>query len=157
MNLSTNPSFLAPPRIFTCNTSLGASFLPLCRGRPSERLFNPPDFRIVAAPFAQTSLSILLDTHVREGQDDLEVSPFPARLPLRRPRAVSFTVKLRIERQEGSSSSARFSPLPRGLTFCPTYCATRPRPEWFQAQYSSSTRFMRGPFLYFSKRRTSHV
>ena len=95
---------------------------------PSERLFNLADFRIVAAPFAQTSLSILLDTHVREGQDDLEVSPFPARLPLRRPRAVSFTVKLRIERQEGSSSSARFSPLPRGLTFCPTYYATRPRP-----------------------------
>ena len=44
---------------------------------------------------------------------------FEARLPLRSPRAVSLTAKLCIERQEGSTSSARFSPLTRGLTFLP--------------------------------------
>src|SRR5712664_1963998 len=82
--------------------------------------------------FAQKSLSILLDTHVREEQHHLEVSPFDARLPLPSPRAVSLTVKLRRERQEGSASSARFSPPPRGLTFYPTYATARPRPQRFQ-------------------------
>jgi hypothetical protein len=89
-------------------------------------------FRI-AAPFAQKSLSILLDTHVREEHDHLEVSPFAARLPLSTPRAVSLTPKLRIERQEGSTSSARFSPPARGLTFCPTYGTARQGPQRFQA------------------------
>jgi hypothetical protein len=77
--------------------------------------------------------SINLDTHVREEQDHFEVSPFEARLPLRSPRAVSFSAKLRIERQEGSASSARFSPLARGLTFCPTYTTARPSPQRFQS------------------------
>jgi len=86
-----------------------------------------------AAPFAQKSLSINLDTHVREEQDDLEVSLFEARLPLRSPRAVSLTAKLRIERQEGSTSSARISPLTRGLTFCPTHRTARQGPQRFQA------------------------
>src|SRR5882762_2540003 len=95
---------------------------------PLRTALRSRGFPIPATSFAQKSPSILLDTPACEEQHDLEVSPFAARLPLRRPRAVSFTVKLRIERQEGSSSSARFSPLPRGLTFCPTYCATRPRP-----------------------------
>src|SRR4029077_7625931 len=89
--------------------------------------------RPAAASFAQKSLSINLDTHVREEQDDLEVSPFEARLPLRSPRAVSLTAKLRIERHEGSPSSARFSPLPRGLTFCPTHRTARQGPQRFQA------------------------
>src|SRR5712691_11928446 len=57
------------------------------------------------------SFSILLDTHVREEQHYVEVSPFAARLPLRTPRAVSLAPKLRIERQEGSTSSAPISPL----------------------------------------------
>src|SRR5207253_3736451 len=35
-----------------------------------------------AAPFPQKSSSIHLDTHVREGQDHVEVLPFKARLPL---------------------------------------------------------------------------
>src|SRR5712664_117242 len=77
---------------------------------------------------AHKSFSILLDTHVREEQHHLEVSPFAARLPLPSPRAVSFTVKFCSERQEGSASSARFSPFPRGLTFYPAYATARPRP-----------------------------
>jgi len=57
-----------------------------------------------ASPFAQKSLSINLDTHVREEQHHVEVSPFAARLPLGSPWAVSLIAKLRFERQEGSTS-----------------------------------------------------
>src|SRR5712692_718454 len=100
---------------------------------PLRTALRSSRFPCRSAPFAQMSLSILLDTHVREEQDHLEVSPVEARLPLPSPRAVSLTAKLRIERQEGSTSSARFSPLPRGLTFCPTYRTARLSPQRFQA------------------------
>src|SRR5260370_40684922 len=74
-----------------------------------------------------------MDSCAADEQLHLEFSPFDASIPLRSPRAVSLSVKFRIERQEGSTSSARFSPVARGLTFCPMYCATRPRRQWFQA------------------------
>src|SRR5260370_12846505 len=67
----------------------------------------------LTAPFAQKYFSINLDTHVREEQHHLEVSPFQAKLPLLPPRAVSLTPKLRTGRQEASTSSSRFPPLPR--------------------------------------------
>jgi hypothetical protein len=51
-----------------------------------------------AAPFAQKSFSILLDTHTLGEQDDFEVSPFEARLPLRSPKVVSLKVQFYIER-----------------------------------------------------------
>ena len=43
-------------------------------------------------------LSILLDTRTIGEQDELEVSLFRAKLPLRSPNAVSLKAKLRIER-----------------------------------------------------------
>jgi len=94
-------------------------------------VFDLADFRTAAA-FVQKSLSINLDTHVREEQDHFEDWLFQARLPLRSPTAVSLTVKLCVERQEGSTSSTRFSPLAPGPTFCPTYRTTRPGPQRFQ-------------------------
>jgi len=42
-----------------------------------------------ASPFAHKSVSINLDTHVREEQHHVEVSPFAARLPLGSPWAFS--------------------------------------------------------------------
>jgi hypothetical protein len=66
--------------------------------RTPRDVFGLGDFRIAAAPFAQKNLSILLDTHMLKEQDDVEVSPFEARLPLRSPNAVSLKAKLRIER-----------------------------------------------------------
>jgi putative endonuclease len=48
-------------------------------------------FRIAAATFAQKYFSINLDTRVREAHHHLEVSPFPARLPLRTPRPMERT------------------------------------------------------------------
>src|SRR6266700_4220732 len=86
------------------------------------RTIRPVVFPIAATPIAQKYFSINLDTCVPEEQRQLPVSPLQARLPLRSSRAVSLSVKFRIERQEGSTSSARFSPLARGLTFCPMYC-----------------------------------
>jgi hypothetical protein len=59
---------------------------------------NRPWIKGVVAPFAQKNLSILLDTHVLEEQDHVEVSPFKARLPLPNPNAVSLKAKFRIER-----------------------------------------------------------
>ena len=115
----------------------------------SRPLFNLADFLFAAAPFAQKHCSIPLDTCFREAHDDFVVSPFEARPPLRSPRAVSLTVRLRIERQEGSTSSARFSPLTRGLTFCPTHRTARPGRSGSRPHHSSSTRIRRGPFLHF--------
>jgi len=66
-----------------------------------------------------SNLSIVLDTHTREEQDHVEVSPFEARLPLRSPKAVSLKVKLHIERKEGTTcplfipSSAALPPVRR--------------------------------------------
>ena len=90
------------------------------------RVAAPRSRKPVAALFAQKSLSILLDTRVCEEQHHLEVSPLRARLPLGSPRAVSLIAKLRVERQEGSTSSASFSPLPRDLTLSdPTDCTPK--------------------------------
>src|SRR5260370_14812812 len=86
----------------------------------------------LTAPFAQKYFSINLDTHVREEQHHLDVSQFQAKLPLRPPRAVSLTPKLRTERQEGSTSSARFSPLPRRLLFYPIQRTAHSGPQRFQ-------------------------
>jgi hypothetical protein len=68
------------------------------RLRTPRDVFGLGDFRIAAAPFAEKNLSILLDTHMLKEQDDVEVSPFEARLPLRSPNAVSLKAELRIER-----------------------------------------------------------
>lgn len=61
-------------------------------------VFDLADFRTAAARFPQKNFPIVLDTHARGEQDHADVSQFGARLPLRGPRAVSLTVKLRVER-----------------------------------------------------------
>ena len=75
----------------------------------SALLNNPPNSGIdpggFAALFAQKSSSINLDTHVREGQDHVEVLPFKARLPLPSPR--------QFVEQLSSASSAKRAVRPR--------------------------------------------
>lgn len=53
-----------------------------------RQLFNHADFLVAALPFAQENSSNLLDTHVPGEHDDVEFSPFVARIPLHRPSAV---------------------------------------------------------------------
>jgi hypothetical protein len=50
---------------------------------------------------AKKKLSIHLDTHPPEEQDDLEVSLFAAKFPHRSPNAVSVKAKFRIKHKEG--------------------------------------------------------
>jgi hypothetical protein len=119
------------------------------RGRHCGRLFNSADGPPAATPFAQKCCSIPLDTYCREAQDHFVVSPIEARPPLRSSRAVSLNVKLRTERQEGSTSSACSSPLTRRLTLCPTDRTARPRSSGSRPHHSSPTRILRGPFLLF--------
>jgi hypothetical protein len=130
---------------------------PCSRALTRTRSFDLADFRIAAAPFEQKSFSILLDTHILGEQARAEVSLFAARLPLRSPSAVSLKVKLRTERSEGSTSSAPFSPLARGLTSCPTYRTARPRPQRFQATPLELDSLHARTVSHFSKRRTPHV
>src|SRR5260370_35803379 len=115
-SLPASPSCSFPSAPASSSSTKNPS-TPIPRTPCSCGSFRPLVFPIAAAPFAQKYFSINLDTHVPEEQDHLEVSPFQASLPLRSPRAVSLTVKLCFERHEGSTSSARFSPLTRGLTF----------------------------------------
>src|SRR6266513_1957211 len=86
-----------------------------------------------AAPFAQKSSSINLDTQGCEGQDHVEVLPFKARLPLPSPRQFVEQLSSASSAKRSSTSSARFSPPARGLTSCPTYRTARPGPRRFHA------------------------
>src|SRR5260370_11002428 len=111
------PSYLPNSLSPAAQSAALHSSLLYCRG------FRPAVFPIAPAPFAQKSLSINLDTHVHEAHHHLDISPFKARLPLGSPWAVSLIAKLRIERQEGSTPSAPFSPLLPDLTLSdPTDC-----------------------------------
>ena len=101
--------------------------------------------------------SINLDTHVREAQHQLEVSPFEARLPLRTPWAVSLTSELPIERQEGSTSSAPIFSARGARSFVRLNGPHAQDRRGSTPQHSSSTRSVRGPFLLFSKRRSRNV
>src|ERR1700693_3820677 len=111
--------------------------------------------RVFRSSFAQKSFSILLDTHRLTEQDDVEVSPFEARLPLRSPKAVSLKVKLHIEREEGTTcplfipSSAALPPVRR------TGLQTQDARGSKGNNYSRTTRSMRVGILNFSKRRTT--
>jgi len=85
-------SLLKPLRLRGCLNGCGSI---QARVRPNK----------AAAPFAQKSSSINLDSHVREGQDHVEVLPFKARLPLPSPR--------QFVEQLGSASSAKRAVRPR--------------------------------------------
>ncbi len=76
--------------------------------------------------------SIALDRPIPGEQAHLEVSPLEARLLPRKPRVVFQRVVVRIQRQEGSTSSAAFFTFVQGQASCPTYRIARPLPAAVQ-------------------------